>query len=355
MDSAHIARFLQALAKSVRHSVGLSALIAAKLTQIRQEAVISTSIILTEESKDSHRKIPLLSQPLFGGKIKEVYKENSEQQQNSFVAHSAMSMKSKTQSLDFKIPKGAPPKKSKPTKRPPNPPKPHTRGDFRGDHSGSGSGRRGLRFPPLEEPPKVNTDVSFPLPLLQSNLPVSKTGPLCRKLGKNYRKSMGPFCHQKRLQNFVHFKASSFPNSDILPSIEHLSSGRRGPIATGSTGVLLSDFSGPEEKRETKTHNRFVQTEHLCGCSGVQNGNSGKSQTGDSNQQLFFFPRSDRCLSSCAHAQSISETPPILHLGSSIPIQSSPIQTNKKFLCLYSVDDCSSHSFEKEGNNCFHI
>ena len=145
---------------------------------------------------------------------------------------------------------------------------------------------------------------------------------------------MGPFCHQKRLQNDIHFKASSFPNSNILPSVEHLSSGRRGPIATrqrGSgmyttrnTGVLLSDFSCPKEKREIKTRNRFVQTEHLCGCSGVQNGNSGKSQTGDSNQRLVFFPRSDRCLSSCAHAQSILEIPQILHLGSSIPIQTLP-------------------------------
>ena len=149
---------------------------------------------------------------------------------------------------------------------------------------------------------------------------------------------MGPFCHQKRLQNPIHSKASCFPNSDILPSIEHLGSGRRGPIATrqrgsgtyktGSTRVLLSDFSGPEEKQEIETHNQFVQTEHLCGCSRVQNGISGKSQTGDSNQQLALFPRSDRCLSSCAHAQSISEIPPILHAGSSIPIQSSSIRTN---------------------------
>ena len=152
----------------------------------------------------------------------------------------------------------------------------------------------------------------------------------------------------------------SKPNSNILPSVEHLSSGRRGPIATrqrgsgtyktGNTGVLLSDFSCPEEKREIKTH---IQTEHLCGCSGVQNGNSGKSQTGDSNQRLVFFPISDRCLSSCAHAQSILEIPPILHSGSSIPIQSSSIWSNNKSLCLYSIDNCNRHSFEKEGNNSF--
>ena len=86
---------------------------------------------------------------------------------------------------------------------------------------------------------------------------------------------MGSLCHQKRLQNPIHFKASSFPNSNILPSIKHLGSGRRVPVATsqrgsgtyktGSTGVLLSDFSGPEEKREIKTHNRFVQTVDVQG------------------------------------------------------------------------------------------
>ena len=58
MDSAHLAIFLQALAKSIHHTVGLPVLIAAKLTQIRKEAVIGTSKNLTEESKDFLRKIP---------------------------------------------------------------------------------------------------------------------------------------------------------------------------------------------------------------------------------------------------------------------------------------------------------
>ena len=46
----------------MRHSVGLSVV-------IRKEAVIGTSKILTEESKDLLRKSPLLSQLLFGGKV----------------------------------------------------------------------------------------------------------------------------------------------------------------------------------------------------------------------------------------------------------------------------------------------
>ena len=170
---------------------------------------------------------------------------------------------------------------------------------------------------------------------------------------------MGPFCYQKRLQNSIHFKPSSFPNSNILPSVEHLSSGRRGPVATRQRG------SGMYKKTEVlgfyfrlflvpKKNGKLRRIIDLSRLNTFVV--SGKSQTGDSNQRLVLFPRSDRCLSLCAHAQSISEIPPILHSGSCIPIQSSSIRTNNKSLCLYSVDDCNSHSFEKEGNNsCFHI
>ena len=147
------------------HTVGLSEIIAAELQQIRKEAVIGTSKILTVESKDDLRKVSLLSEPLFGGNVKELYKENAEQQQNTFIAQSAASLKSQTHS-NFKVPRGAPPKKSKPAKRPPNPLEPPTRGG----HSGSGSRRR-ADSPPLKEPPdQKHTDVSPPLSLPRSNL-----------------------------------------------------------------------------------------------------------------------------------------------------------------------------------------
>ena len=136
---------------------------------------------------------------------------------------------------------------SKPTKRPPNPPKPPSRGGFRGGHSGSGSGRRGSRIPSSRGASRLNTDLSLPLPLPQSNL-----------VGKKLQKINGSFLTSKEATEFHYFKATFFPNSDILPSDEHLSSGRRGPVATRqrgsgtyktrSTGVLLSDFSSPEKK-----------------------------------------------------------------------------------------------------------
>ena len=81
-------------------------------------------------------------------------------------------MKFKTQLSDFKIPKGAPLKKSKPTKRPPillN----HLQEEVLEVAIQAQAPEKGDRdSPPLGEPPEVNTDVSLPLPLSQSNLPV---------------------------------------------------------------------------------------------------------------------------------------------------------------------------------------
>ena len=133
--------------------------------------------------------------------------------------------------------------------------------------------------------------------------------------------------------------------SIFFRQIKYLSSGRRGSIGTrqrgsGTTikpeapGFYTQIFLVPKKNRQLRLKidlsrlNTFV--------SGVQNGNAGKSQIDNSNQRLILFPWSDRCLSSCAHAQSISEIPPILHSGSSIPIQISSIRTNNKSVCLLS-------------------
>ena len=162
-------------------------------------------------------------------------------------------------------------------------------------------------------------------------------------LGKNYRKSVGPFCHQNRLKNsiisqpplsptpiFFHYSNISVLEEEVQLLLDKGAVERK--ITPEVPGFYCRIFLVPKKPQEIKTHNRFVQTEHLCGCSGVQNGNSGKSQTGDSNQWLVFFPRSDRYLSSCTRAQSILEIPPILHLGSNIPIQSSSGLTTSPYV-----------------------
>ena len=153
-------------------------------------------------------------------------------------------MKSKTQSSDFKIPKGAPPKKSKPTERPPNPPKPLWRGGFRGGHSGSGSGRRGSKFPPLEEPPEVNTDVSLPLPLSQSNLPVgARLGHFVGSWEK-ITENQWVLSVIKRGYRIPFISMPPLSPTDILLSIKHLGSERRGPVDKGAVEHIKPEVPG---------------------------------------------------------------------------------------------------------------
>ena len=48
-------------------------------------------------------------------------------------------------------------------------------------------------------------------------------------------------------------------------------------------------FLVPKKERKVKTHNRSDQTEFLCQNPGIQNRNSGYSQTGNSAQRLVIF------------------------------------------------------------------
>ena len=128
MDSALLDRFLQAVAKSLCHSVALSVLLAMDLQQVRRNVEISTSKTLTDLSKDNLKKVPVgFDTP--EEKSKEIYKENFETEQRRFLAQAAAAQKPLNQSQN---------KRSKPNKKTP---KPQTRGGFRGAHSGSG--RRG--------------------------------------------------------------------------------------------------------------------------------------------------------------------------------------------------------------------
>ena len=82
------------MAKSLRHFVALSVLLAAELLQVSGDAVISTSKILTDNSKNSLTKMLWNSVTCFGGR------ENSEALQNRFIAYVVITQKPKSQSLD---------------------------------------------------------------------------------------------------------------------------------------------------------------------------------------------------------------------------------------------------------------
>ena len=123
----------------------------------------------------------------------------------------------------------------------------------------AGEGDRGS--PPLAEPPEVNPDVSLPLPLPQSNLPIGE------RLGRFVRSWEKITEHQWVLPVIKRGNRIPFISKPLSPTLIFFLQSNISVLEeevqllltykTGRTGVLLSDFSGPEEKQEIKVHNRF--------------------------------------------------------------------------------------------------
>ena len=82
-------RLLEAVAKSIRHSVALSTILATELFQARRNAATATSKLLLENSGYELRNAPINAKSLLGNKIKEVAKSNYEAQQQRFLASSS--------------------------------------------------------------------------------------------------------------------------------------------------------------------------------------------------------------------------------------------------------------------------
>ena len=107
MDTNMLRRLVQALVNCLKHSTNLSFLMAVELMLARRELAISGSKILTESSKDSLRSIPFSVNSLFGGKISEIQKANSETHQQKLIADSVSQKpgSSQTQSFQFRTPR----------------------------------------------------------------------------------------------------------------------------------------------------------------------------------------------------------------------------------------------------------
>ena len=79
MDSKILSRILESLSSSIKDAIGLSTFTAIGLQQVPREAAICAAPrSLTDQAKKRLRKIPFASQSLFGGKVDEIYKENTE-------------------------------------------------------------------------------------------------------------------------------------------------------------------------------------------------------------------------------------------------------------------------------------
>ena len=78
MSVLALSRLLEAVAKSIRHSVAMSTILATGLFQARPNASTTTSKLLLENSSYELQNAPINSKSLFRNKIKEVPKSNYE-------------------------------------------------------------------------------------------------------------------------------------------------------------------------------------------------------------------------------------------------------------------------------------
>ena len=136
MDAIVLRRLTESLVNCITHSTNVSVLMVMALFHARREVAISSSKILSESTEDALRSIP---DTLFGGKISELQKSNSESFTQKFIAQS-MSTKAKP-STSFKPPSSTSkkPENKKDTRKPqPSLPKDPSRPQ----HGGSTGGHR---------------------------------------------------------------------------------------------------------------------------------------------------------------------------------------------------------------------
>ena len=149
MDPQILSRILESLSSSIKDAIGLSAFTAIGLQQVRREAATRAAPrSLTDQAKKRLRKIPFASQSLFGGKVDEIYKENTETNRGTLV-HKAISNQAKSLNSSSQIHK--PKSEQKKTTGPKSQPLSNREGkqfsqtprSARGGHFQRGSGSRG--------------------------------------------------------------------------------------------------------------------------------------------------------------------------------------------------------------------
>ena len=74
MSVTVLSRLLEAVAKSIRHSIAMSTILATELFKARHDAAIATSKLLLENSGYELWNAPINAKTLFDNKIKEVAK-----------------------------------------------------------------------------------------------------------------------------------------------------------------------------------------------------------------------------------------------------------------------------------------
>ena len=143
LDAPMLKRLLSSIVSCLKHSSSMAMILTVELLQVRREAAIERSKILTETTKNKLRSVPIFSEFLFGGQVAALQKSNSEYQQQRFIA-SSVAQSSQASSSRFKIPKR--PNKSSDHRDSSSSSRPQNRRDRGGPRRGprrGGSGSRG--------------------------------------------------------------------------------------------------------------------------------------------------------------------------------------------------------------------
>ena len=188
-----------------------------------------------------------------------------------------------------------------------------------------------------------------------------KIDPLCPKLGKHYRRRMGPFFNKKRLQNSVQRKSNSVTRPSLLPAASMSAAGRgsrqssleggSGGNNSGMSRTLFQNFPRSQEERETQADHRPLCAQPFCLHRDIQNGDTEKSDKRHSAQRLGVFIGSDGRLFAYLDTSSVLQIPQIHVERSSVPVQGTLIRPLDKSSRVYTPYDCHSDIPKEKGDN----
>ena len=99
-----LSRWLEAVAKSIKHAMAMSTILATEIFQARRDVVLATSKILLDNSNHELQNVLINSETLFGNKIREVAKGNFQAQQQRFLATSSAATTIQQQKVTYPAP-----------------------------------------------------------------------------------------------------------------------------------------------------------------------------------------------------------------------------------------------------------
>ena len=115
--------------------------------------------------------------------------------------------------------------------------------------------------------------------------------------------------------------------------------------------ILLQNFPRSQEERETQADHRPLCAQSFCSHTGIQNGDTEKSERRRSVKRLGIFIGSDGRLFACPDTSSVLQIPQIHTERSSVPVQGTPIRPLDKSFRVYTPYDCHCDILKEKGDN----